>query len=82
MGEGNEPGSHAEGLHCGNVYGTHLIGPLLVRNPHFMQYLITQIGTRLFGADWAYRPVSYPYEERAYEITLSELSKRLELQKA
>lgn len=82
MGEGNEPGSHAEGLHCGNVYGTHLIGPLLVRNPHFMQYLITQIGTRLLGADWAYRPVSYPYEERAYEITLSELSKRLELQKA
>lgn len=76
MGAGNGPETHAEGIHCGTVYGTHLTGPLLVRNPHFMQYLVEQIGGRFDG--WAPRPVSYPYEERAYEITLSELMRRIE----
>jgi len=89
MGEGNEPGDPAEGIHSGTVYGTHLTGPVLVRNPHFMRYLIEQIGSRCrepsetgdpsaADAAWSYRPVDYPYEQRAYEITLSELTKRIE----
>ena len=26
-----------------NVYATHLIGPLLIRNPYFMQYYIKRL---------------------------------------
>lgn len=39
QGAGNNPGeASAEGIHVGSFYGTHIIGPLLIRNPFMAEY--------------------------------------------
>ncbi|MDD3392741.1 MAG: glutamine amidotransferase [Bacilli bacterium] len=42
-GIGSMPNSNIEGVHYKNFYGTYLIGPLLVRNPHFLKFVIKQL---------------------------------------
>ena len=42
-GTGSTPNSKKEGLYKKNFYGTYLLGPILVRNPYFTDYLIKQI---------------------------------------
>ena len=76
MGPGNAINDKQEGWRYQNVFGTHLIGPVLVKNPHFMNYIIKLIGSNLQGFE--YKPLPYPYEESAYQVTLSALQKRLE----
>lgn len=39
-GYGNNGEDGTEGLHAGNVYGTHLHGPILPRNPWFADHLL------------------------------------------
>ncbi len=73
MGFGNEEDKGPEGLREGNCFGTHLTGPLLVKNPALLRYVAALLGVE--GS------VDYPYMDRAYETTLSELRKRLELMK-
>ena len=41
-GIGSYPNSEYEGLHYKNFYGTYLIGPLLVRNPSFLSFIIKE----------------------------------------
>ena len=40
---GYKPNSVNEGVLSNNFYGTYLFGPILVRNPHFCDYLVTKI---------------------------------------
>lgn len=42
-GTGYSPKEMNEGIHYNNFYGTYLIGPLLVRNPYFTDYLVKEI---------------------------------------
>lgn len=42
-GNGNKPNDQEEGIHEYNFYGTYLLGPILVRNPHFTDYLVKEI---------------------------------------
>ena len=42
-GTGFNPKEKVEGIHYNNFYGTYLIGPLLVRNPYFCDYLVKEI---------------------------------------
>ncbi len=42
-GTGYNPKEKEEGIHYNNFYGTYLIGPLLVRNPYFTDYLVEEI---------------------------------------
>ena len=42
-GTGYEKGSNEEGYLFNNFYGTYLLGPLLIRNPYFTDYLIEKI---------------------------------------
>ncbi|MBQ3356770.1 MAG: hypothetical protein IJG45_06620 [Oscillospiraceae bacterium] len=72
MGFGNESDRGAEGFRKNNCFGTHLTGPLLVKNPAMLRYIAA-----LLGAENPER-VSYPFMEKGYEITASELRKRLE----
>lgn len=67
MGKGDFPGETAEGFVSHNFLGTHLIGPVLVKNPHFHNWLLR----RLLGREL--KPVDYPYEEQAYGVTLQAL---------
>lgn len=38
QGCGNGKDDNKEGVHYGNFYGTHLIGPVLIRNPQLCEY--------------------------------------------
>ena len=59
-----------EGYHYNNLFGTHVIGPLLVKNPCFLDYLV-----ELLAKD-KYRKIEYEYLDKAYNVTLEELRKR------
>lgn len=76
MGLGNTSNDSREGWRYQNVFGTHLIGPILVKNPHFMTFIIKLIGSKL--PSFEYKPLPYPYETSAYQVTLTALQKRLE----
>ena len=73
LGFGNEEAKGAEGYVSGNVFATHLTGPILVKNPDFTDFLIR----RIFAAkEWKLPealPV-LPYEREAYEVTVKELT--------
>jgi len=76
MGFGNDARGGGEGYRSGNVFATHITGPILAKNPALLQYFVT----RLFDAKGWTLPETlpaYPYESGAYEVTLRELSARL-----
>ena len=76
LGFGNEAERGAEGYVSGNVFATHLTGPVLVKNPHFTDLLIR----RMFEAKgWELPEVLpvLPHEREAYEVTLKELTARV-----
>lgn len=75
MGFGNEKDAGTEGFRAGNCFGTHLTGPILVKNPAMLRYI-----AKLLGAETP-ESVSYPYMEKGYETTASELRKRMEATK-
>lgn len=70
MGRGNRPEGSAEGLRQGNVLGTHLIGPVLVKNPHFCDWLLE----RLLGR--APLPQESDWERQAWQVTHEALKER------
>ena len=75
LGFGNEDEKGPEGYVSGNVFATHLTGPILVKNPDFTDLLIR----RLFAAKGWELPEKLPvlpYEREAYEVTLKELTGR------
>ncbi len=76
LGLGNEGPGGAEGYCAGNVFGTHLTGPVLVKNPAFTGLLLR----RLFAAKGWDAPEELPvlpHEREAYEVTYQELSARM-----
>ena len=75
LGQGNEGEGTAEGYVDGNLFATHITGPVLVKNPDFTDLLMA----RLFAAKGWNAPGQWPilpHEREAYEITLRELSAR------
>ena len=62
-----------EGYRYRNVYGTHIIGPVLVKNPNFMKRIVMDIA----GRDFVYKEISYPFEEDSYNVTLNALKERI-----
>lgn len=39
-GTGYKPEENIEGIHYNNFFGTYLLGPILVRNPYFTDYIV------------------------------------------
>lgn len=75
LGFGNEEEKGPEGYVSGNVFATHITGPVLVKNPDFVDFLIK----RIFSLKEWELPESLPvlpYEREAYEVTLKELTAR------
>lgn len=60
-----------DGVRKDNLFGISLIGPVLVKNPFFAEYLVRLIDERR-GVN--YREVRYPHEDKGYKMTLSALS--------
>lgn len=76
MGMGNEQEGGAEGFRHGNVVGTHITGPVLVKNPAFLAWTAERIlfnrgETLPVPAD---KPDWLIHAEKAYQVTLDELS--------
>ncbi len=46
-GTGNKPGDQDEGIYYNNFYGTYMLGPILVRNPYFCDYIIKELCSSL-----------------------------------
>jgi CobQ-like glutamine amidotransferase family enzyme len=77
MGKGNQKGDSREGYRTGNLFGTYLTGPVLVKNPHWMKNLIALILEQT-GESAVKEAVSYPEEEQAYQVTDQALRRRME----
>jgi len=66
-------GTKADGVRKNNAFGTHLTGPLLVKNPYFLEYVVGIIcdmsGVEKTPAD------EENYQYQSYRITLTELTR-------
>ena len=71
LGKGNDNSSTLEGIHFNNFFGTHIVGPLLIKNPDILNR-ICKIITKS-EADFS----SAEYAQEAYKITVDELKKRI-----
>lgn len=72
FGLSNREGDSGEGVRLNNLLCTHLTGPVLVKNPHLLAYLCSLIlGKEVDDS-------CLEYEKKGYEVTLAELSKRIE----
>ncbi len=76
LGPGNEKNCGYEGIRVDNFFGTHITGPILLKNPGFMKYFVNLICSSI-NSEFQYKPINYIYEEKAYNVTYSELSKYL-----
>ena len=76
MGFGNDAPGGAEGICFHQVLGTHLTGPVLVKNPALSRAVIRAILARR-GAEEPQEWPAYPYEEQGYQVTLQELRRRM-----
>lgn len=72
LGFGNEKEQGSEGYVSGNLFATHLTGPVLVKNPDFLDLLVRRIFERK-GWTCPDRLPDIPYQREAYEVTLKEL---------
>ena len=70
MGRGNRGEGGDEGFRQGTLLGTHLIGPVLVKNTAFHAWLVG----RMLGREP--ESVSYPSEEKAWKVTYEALMAR------
>ena len=70
MGLGDFEGTKAEGIRDRNLFGTHLTGPALIKNPHLLAYIAQCVTGK--QPETAY----LEHERAGYEITLNELTKR------
>ena len=72
MGLGNRKGDVGEGIRMNDLFCTHVTGPLMVKNPHFL----CAIASLLLGHE--VDDSALVHEKRGYEVTLGELRKRME----
>lgn len=77
FGIGENKDNVQEGIKYKNVYGTHVIGPIMARNPEFLKYFICELCTSK-NKNFAYKDIEYADEETSYNIVLSELTERKE----
>ena len=70
MGLANGKGQKTEGIRYKNLFGTHLTGPLFVKNPLFLKYF----AEKLTGAELI--DYLFSFERKGYEITLKKLRER------
>lgn len=77
FGVGQNKDSMKEGIMYKNLIGTHLIGPLLERNPEILQLIVEKIGKNK-DEKFEYKKIEYPEEENGYKLVVQELENRKE----
>ncbi len=76
MGIGNNNNDNKEGLHLANLFATHLTGPILIKNPYFLEFIAKRLSENTNNFEVCTDYLKYEY--LAYEITLRELNNRFE----
>lgn len=66
-----------DGVIYKNLLGTHLIGPLLERNPEILKFLIEKICIQK-DKKFKIKDIEYFDEQKGYELVLKELEARRE----
>ena len=69
--------SKYDGVIYKNLLGTHLIGPLLERNPEILKFLIEKICIQK-DIEFKIKDIEYFDEQKGYELVLKELEARRE----
>lgn len=73
--KGGVSGSSDEGLKYKNTFGTHIIGPILFRNPELLKYFVKGLCLSK-DKEFIYKDTEYYEEEMSYKIALKELEER------
>ena len=68
-GYGSYIDSKIEGIRKNNLYGTYLLGPFLIQNPLFTEYLMKQLGVE--APELAFKDEIM----KAYEVRLAEFKR-------
>ena len=76
LGFGNESEHGAEGYVSGNILATHITGPVLVKNPQFLHYIVTRLFQQKGWEIPEALPVP-PHQQESYAVTLRELQARV-----
>lgn len=76
LGFGNEAERGPEGYVSGNIFGTHITGPALVKNPDFLDLIIRRLFAQK-GWDCPEELPRLPHERESYAVTLRELQARI-----
>lgn len=76
MGYGNECELGDEGFVRLNTMGTHLIGPIIIKNPHFLKFIAGKLGLDI-KKEFPKQP-TYEYMTKSYQTGLKELKNRIE----
>ena len=76
FGIGENENNDYEGVKYKNLYGTHVSGPILVRNPELLKLLIETI-CKNKRSNFKYKEIEYKNEEDGYKLVLSELENRM-----
>ena len=66
-----------EGIHYKNLFGTHITGPFLMRNPYFLKYLINLICKNKYK-NFKLIDENYELLNQSYNLVLEELTNRQE----
>ncbi len=74
--DSNLPNDGYEGYKVNNIYGTHIIGPILVKNPNLMKDIVTKL-IKKDNPNFKYKQIDYPYESDSYNVTLNALKERI-----
>lgn len=72
-GVGNSPDNKFEGMQRDNLFATHLIGPILAKNPDFVELIIKKLANKT--KEFEYSAMKLDDMQKAYEVTLGELLK-------
>ncbi len=78
FGVGADKDNKYEGINKNNLFATYLIGPVLVKNPHFAEFITKKIITSVDEKYELIEDSDYSSDEKGYEITLNELKGRME----
>ncbi len=73
-GIGNNRNDKSDGIRINNILGTYLTGPILVKNPAMLDYVVSLI------TNGNAKNQSYDSQNRGYEMTYRELMKRFNTQ--
>lgn len=76
FGIGENEKSDYEGAKINNLYATYVIGPILVRNPHFLKKIVEDI-IKSKDSSYDIKDIPYENEEEGYNLVLNELMNRI-----